>query len=259
MNQAWVDAKKQESAQKVESLFTELRGNFERCGLFTEAEVSALIERMKRGPIPMGVTFYEILAECTVDRRKSMEDSKRQSWVDDVFDFIHTQNDLIVGIIFEQRANYSVFLDSEPVHFDGDIIITDPGYMMMDDDGWSRCDCGRKLDVLGFTRYLTHNTICGDWSCTTYNTDTGEPMGTFCTIAGTVSIMLLDESVRYNPHYWYDIVYHPHALTIIRDFCGMVQIVVKEEDGNPCVEVVGNGINRVTGEPINFRSRQTGF
>lgn len=259
MNQVWVDAKKQESAQKVESLFKELRENFERCGLFTEAEVSALIERMKRGPIPMGVTFYEILAECTVDRRKVMEDSELQSWIDDVFGFIHTQDDLIVGIIFEQRANYSVFLDSKPVHIDGDIIITDPGYMMMDNDGWSRCDCGRKLDVLGFTSYLTHDTIYGDWSCTTYNTDTGEPMGTFCTIAGTVSVMLLDEAVRYNPHYLHDIVSHPHASTIVANFCGMVQIVVKEEEGNPCIEVVGHGINIVTGEPINFRSRQTGL
>ena len=259
MNQAWVDAKKQESAQKVESLFTELRGNFERCGLFTEAEVPAIIERMKRGPIPMSVGLYEILAECTVDRRKAMEDNELQSWIDDVFHFIHTQNDLIIGIIFEQQANYSVFLDSEPVCFDGDIIITDPGYMMMDDDGWSRCDCGRKLDVLGFTSYLTHNTICGDWSCTTYNIDTGEPMGTFCTIAGTVSVMLLDEAVRYNPHYLHDIVSQPHESTIVANFCGMVQIVVKEEGGNPFVEVVGNGFNRVTGDPINFRSRQTGL
>lgn len=259
MNQAWVDAKKQESAQKVESLFAELRRNFERCGLFTDAEVPAIIERMKQGPIPMGIGFYEILADCTAVSRKAMEDSERQSWVDDVFDFIHTQDDLIVGIIFEQQANYSVFLDSEPVHFNGDIIITDPSYMMMDDDGWSKCDCGRKLDALGFSSYLTHNTIYGDWSCTTYNTDTGEPLGTFCADAGIVSVMLLDEAVHYNPDYRRDIVTHPHASTIVANFCGMVQIVVKEKDGNPCVEVVGNGINRVTGEPINFRSRQTGF
>ena len=84
-------------------------------------------------------------------------------------------------------------------------------------------------------------------------------MGTFCADAGLVRVMLLDEAVRYNPDYWCDIVSHPHALTIIRDFCGMVQFVVEVEDGNPCVEVVGNGFNRVTGDPINFRSRQTGL
>lgn len=49
------------------------------------------------------------------------------------------------------------------------IIITDPCYVVKDED-WDKCEYGKRLDVLGFTNYVSESTIYGDWSCTTYST-----------------------------------------------------------------------------------------
>ena len=50
-----------------------------------------------------------------------------------------------------------------------DVIITDPCYVVKDED-WDKCEYGKRLDVLGFTNYVSESTIYGDWSCTTYST-----------------------------------------------------------------------------------------
>lgn len=36
---------------------------------------------------------------------------------------------------------------------------------------WAKCDCGRNMEVFGFTNYITEDTIFGDWSCKVYNVD----------------------------------------------------------------------------------------
>lgn len=63
--------------------------------------------------------------------------------------------------------------------FKGTIVITDPCYVMRDQQGtpqltkddWDACDYGSNMEVLSITNYITENTIYGDWSCTTYATD----------------------------------------------------------------------------------------
>lgn len=63
--------------------------------------------------------------------------------------------------------------------FKGTIVITDPCYVMRDQQGapqltkddWDACDYGSNMEVLGITNYITENTIYGDWSCTTYATE----------------------------------------------------------------------------------------
>lgn len=53
--------------------------------------------------------------------------------------------------------------------FKGDIIITDPCYIMKDGD-WSKCNYGESMSRLGLTAYISESTIYGDWSCTTWST-----------------------------------------------------------------------------------------
>ena len=142
-----------------------------------------------------------------------------------------------------------------PVRFDGDIIITDPCYIISndhDDDDWERCEYGDAMEELGLTNFLCASTIYGDWSCTTYNEKNDDVLGRFCADAGLVGVFLLEEVLKYNPKYD-DIEKCPHAVTVVRDFHGEVEIAceVDEEDGE---EVVVRG----TGN-INFCSRQTGF
>ena len=40
------------------------------------------------------------------------------------------------------------YLDGEPMEFDGDIIITDPCYIMKEDDDWATCAYGEDIDII---------------------------------------------------------------------------------------------------------------
>jgi len=175
------------------------------------------------------------------------------------------------------------YLDSEPVEFDGDIIITDPCYIiraehhntkLITKDDWKACGYGENMEMLGINNYICRDTLYGDWSCTTFNSDTKEPIGEFCADAGMVAVFLLDEVLKYNP----DFDYHKEkswTTTLIKNFKGTVQFVVVYTEGvyeesteyhkkgekweDYSVEVVGHGTNKETGEPINFVGKQTGF
>lgn len=56
--------------------------------------------------------------------------------------------------------------------FRGDIIITDPCYIIKEDnqDDWRKCGYGEGMGALGLTTYISEPTIYGDWSCTTWST-----------------------------------------------------------------------------------------
>ena len=178
---------------------------------------------------------------------------------------------------------FEKYIDSDPVEFDGDIIITDPCYIIRDEhhgtkpmteDDWNACDYGSHMEPLGIRKYMSRDTLYGDWSCTTYNSDTGESMGQFCADAGMVSVLDLAEVLKYNPDFDYHIK-KDWTTTWIKDFKGTVQFVVKREEHvyeedtkwwnagdvyeEYYVEVVGRGINKRTGEPLNFIGKQTGL
>jgi hypothetical protein len=157
--------------------------------------------------------------------------------------------------------------------FKGDVIITDPCYIMKDaengfpecGDDWGNSDYGSNMEALGIKTYLTRDTIYGDWSCTTFNTDTKEAIGKFCADAGLVSVMLLSEVLAYNPNFNYH-KEKPWTTTLIKDFDGDIDIKVLDRNPEDCdcedkedcccdeqyVSVVGTG-------NINFRTSQTGF
>ena len=160
--------------------------------------------------------------------------------------------------------------------FKGDIIITDPCYIMraehhgtkpLTKNDWEYCCYGSMMEVFGFTNYLCRDTIYGDWSCTTVNSDTGEKLGEFCADAGLVAVFLLDEVLAYNPDFDYHIE-RPWTTTLIKDFDGEVEFVVKHIEGvceedtdwwkkgdkweDDVVEVVGKG-------NVNFVGYQTGL
>lgn len=225
--------------------------------------------------------------------------------------------------IIKNRMYADSLLDSEPVSFDGDIIITDPCYVVkdldessrpkwedfmklddysgmtqkeleeagFDDDyarlcdaqqewddkhpkDWDTCDCGYDMGKLGLKTWMTRDTIYGDWSCTVV-TDTNEELGEFCADTGKVSVFQLDEVLKYNPDFNYHIE-KPWTTALIKDFKGTVQFTVEEVRGvhkrdfgdtikagdtwvEHVVHVVGEGVNKVTGERISFKSSQTGF
>ena len=107
-----------------------------------------------------------------------------------------------------------------------------------------------------------------------FPTDTNKEIGQFCADAGLVSVIALDEVLKYNKDFDYHIT-RPWTTTLIKDFKGTVQFVVEEKIGfyeedseywkkgdkwiEYSVKIVGHGINKTTQEPINFIGKQTSF
>lgn len=171
----------------------------------------------------------------------------------DLHDSIHLLeklNEIADKIEYEEKS-------SEPIHFENeDIIITDPCYVIKKNtDDWKKCEYGDNMEALGIKNYKVRNTIYGDWSCTTFNTDTKEPIGIFCADAGLVGVFSLKEILEYNPDFNYH-VERKWTTTLIENFTGDVWFKIDTHEGskynNKSVHVIGNG-------NINFRTEQTGL
>lgn len=133
------------------------------------------------------------------------------------------------------------------VKMQGSIIITDPCYIIKnreDRECWNELN----LSCFGFTKYLTHNTLYGDWGCHTFDMDTQKVIGEFCADGGEVGVFLLDEVLKYNPNYD-DYLKAKHAVTLIEDFNG--EVWFEKIDKNTLV-VRGEG-------NTNFITKQTSF
>lgn len=263
--QKWYDAEIQRRKEAI------LEG-IKNCDFINEAFQRELIEMFnavsnnRRELFSFGLKLTFGSHNVTLDGKAIGNAIKYDEWVKSL-----GVDDYKCMIEYADSYNGMSYLDNEPMEFDGDIIITDPCYITKDSD-WHKCCCGDNMEVLGINHYMTRDTLYGDWSCTTYNTDTKEKIGSFCADAGLVSVFLLDEVLKYNPDYKYE---NDWSVTYIKDFKGTVQFVVVYTDGyyedeteyhkkgehweDYSVEVVGHGINKVTGEPINFVGRQTGL
>ena len=152
--------------------------------------------------------------------------------------------------------------------FKGDIILTDPCYIIRENSNdWNKCQCGDNMKTLGIKHYLCRDTIYGDWSCTTFDSDTKEEIGQFCADAGLVAVFLLDEVLEYNPAF--DLYKSsPWTTTLIKGFDGDIEMKVIHTEGvydedtkwykkgdkwaDDSLSVVGTG-------NINFETHQTGL
>ena len=132
---------------------------------------------------------------------------------------------------------------------------------------WKKCHYGERMDLLGINNCLISDTLYGDWSCTTFNSDTKEPIGNFCADAGMVGVFLLDEVLTYNPDFDHHIN-KPHTTTLIKNFTGDIWIEKRHNEGvyestteyhkagdkweDDSIHVLGSG-------SINFITKQTGL
>ena len=98
-------------------------------------------------------------------------------------------------------------------------------------DDWSKCSYGENMEALGITNYICRDTIYGDWSCTTYNTDTEEKLGKFCADAGLVAVFELDEVLKYNPDFSQWIKTHNWCVTVIENFTGNINFEIVHQRG----------------------------
>ena len=122
--------------------------------------------------------------------------------------------------------------------FQGDIIITDPMYIIPDDreNDWHACEYGENLEALGITTYITHDR--GD--CAGQDLLDGDLFeqgiikvkGSFGHDSCMVSVMLLSEVLAYNPSVMDQL--YPGNYVLIKQFDGEVTVEEFEEDEDTC-------------------------
>ena len=142
--------------------------------------------------------------------------------------------------------------------FDGDLLVTDPMYVMQAGDDWGRSEYGFRMEELGVRTYLTAETLMGDWDCRAYDAVTGKEIGRFCSDSGLVSVFLMEEILQYNPAYNEHLV-HPYTAVWIRDFRGTVQFMVRKTGETEWICITGQGINRTGGDEIRFATAPKGI
>lgn len=270
MTKEQIDILREKILKDRDIYYADMIEKIKACKLIESGGVDKLIDYINNiNPTEYFETTF--LRDCIYDDivdRKKVHDRKYWNLASDlgVNKYISVLNDVNALSCYEP---------SETVHFDGDIIITDPCYIIraphngttpITDDDWHACSYGYDMEVLGIKNYITRDTIYGDWSCTTYNSDTKESIGSFCADAGLVSVLALDEVLKYNPYF----NYHEEknwTTTLIENFKGdvYIDVVYLGDDINNFdyldleVRVVGKGVNKITGEPINFITTQTGL
>lgn len=147
------------------------------------------------------------------------------------------------------------FEKKQKVYMNGDIIITDPCYVIKDELWHIFCDkwfAGKTpainwlKDVLGFKECLVADTLYGDWGCTTLQVSklhdvldaiangkgadiekidpTVKPIGSFCADAGLVCVFYLDDCLKHNRKEVEELLTKDWCATVIRDFKGYVSL-----------------------------------
>ena len=122
--------------------------------------------------------------------------------------------------------------------FKGDLIITDPCYIVKDEDDWELCNYGENLEKLEIKTYISS----GGADCVgshVINLTTKQVLGEFCSDSGVVSIMSLKELRKYNPDYTEELSEGNYA--IIPNFKGTVEKVKIENDEDQYWAFFGKG------------------
>ena len=141
-------------------------------------------------------------------------------------------------------------IELESAYFNGDIIITDPGYLVNDMDEWTKCERGHAMENLGFRNFLSRNTLIGDWYCEVFKSSGSrlwypqapeKKFGEFSADSAQVGVFLLREILQYDPQ-WNFYIENPQCACLIKNFTGTVKIVVKlDPDGDESMHLIGVG------------------
>lgn len=150
------------------------------------------------------------------------------------------------------------------MHFKGTIIITDPCYVVKDED-WENVSCYDSMsddltNIMGLSQCIAESTLCGDWSCITCKVEKNpydvidtlvdnrsedgsyeydDVLGQFCADSGEVGVFYLDDVLKYNPDFEDWMRVNDWCVTCIEDFDGEVEYFV-DSDNDAHIVGIGN-------------------
>ncbi len=110
--------------------------------------------------------------------------------------------------------------------FCGDIVITDPCYIVKNGEDWGLCDYGQAMDALGISAFLSSGEDDCGGSYILRAAD-GTVLGEFCSDSAVVSVMDADELTAYNPA-WADTLGNS-CYTVLRNFRGEITLRTGED------------------------------
>ena len=151
----------------------------------------------------------------------------------------------------------SSLIDSE--FFNGDIILTDPCYLIKDERDKTVSNHGEYMEPLGFYTYLSERTLIGDWDCDVFQGPADsvwtpqapeKKIGSFSADACRVGVFYLKDVLKYDPSFAMHIT-HPWCVCWLKDFKGTVNfITLPDPDGYETMLVTGSG-------SLDFFSRES--
>jgi hypothetical protein len=112
--------------------------------------------------------------------------------------------------------------------FHGDLIITDPQFVVKDADDWKKCAYGDRMDQLGLATCLTALMTEGEEDLAAYDQN-GNLLGTFVSDSGVAGAFLLEEILAYDPEFDEHTACPENALWL-PDFDGEIQVEGQGED-----------------------------
>lgn len=110
------------------------------------------------------------------------------------------------------------------MNFTGDLIITDPAYVVKDAEDWKKCAYGDHMETLGIKTFLSALVTEGEEDFCAWSPDGMTCYGTFVTDSGVATAFLLQEILQYDPDFDEHLVCPENALWL-RDFNGTVTVM----------------------------------
>lgn len=177
-----------------------------------EPRIQETIDRMKKALKEKNFLFLSIIAECNP-----------------TFEKMYPLTGKLQACDRNIEAFRNLYLDGDWIRFDGDIVITDPCYVVPQPEDISQYDALRDAwdKILEERNAINTSTIYGDWSCHTLEKGSEKVLGQFCADSGMVAVFLLEDAKKFNPNY--DPEARPWTATVIKDFHGECRFVVNEE------------------------------
>lgn len=161
-------------------------------------------------------------------------------------------------------ANRKLIENLHKCHIRGDVVITDPCYLVHGYMFDGCCNWMTALSIMDLNPFIQTSTIYGDWSCTTYdcthikNGGTNQPIGEFWADSGMVCVCELSNLLSKNPSFEQWIKEHDWCITVIKNFDGEVQIN-KYEDSQMVEIITVEGFGTKDGVEFEFVTKQTGI
>ncbi len=256
MTKDWVEQRNIEFTKKVEDAKNRVINFISNYDL-TKTQKARIVKSIELGASIRFITFD--IAQHT---KLKIERVEKQFIKEGIIKLLH----ILEAASFERKVDgvyrkYDKYLDSKAIELNGDVLITDPCYIMKetdystspniddydmsdqteaqiyrvlmdkwheDNDDWSKTNCGFDLEKIGITNYVTQTTLYGDWGCTMYDMTTETKVGEFCADAGLVSIIDLKQALDYNKEGVEKLINKGFCATVIKNFKGTGQVKVKE-------------------------------